>query len=636
MPYRGPFGGLKRGPATRVPAGSCYDSLNVTTAAGDLRRRPGLELVMPQGGTISVRHVLRAVPCLDDRHGGVVSAWGWRYPHLLVLAEVDAGGAPYVCVFLMPLEQFMSGRYDDSEIVLFGETLGSGHLGYRCGLVHLGHWWLVRPAYNMVPRVLYHLTGAAANVVHQFFIARPGNGDNVYVGAAALPGGVPPGTYLYTAVFVNTDTGSQSPANLDTPASVTIAADSRVHVSVAPTSADAAGGVTQVDWYRKQDTVDSQYYKVGRIAFVPGATTHFYDELTVPDKSASNLLDPLASYQPSAGNDACIWQGRLWVLEGPNTLYGSEFQKYHSFRLTNSWSVGEDADDEALRLWPLAGGLFILKRGSLHVVTGSGPESYRVDPVLGGIDQTLGLASPAAVAEARGTVYFAGHDGVYALRADSLERISDDVAELYQLYRDPEWRTLAYDPERDALVLFGYLDTTYTTAQTLVYHLPTRQWHKWDLGAVGLTTARWLAGSLVEPARLLAWLAAHGGSLSGDLAALRRDGDPEQRDLGTTAVAWFYDSGPTDFGTPYKKWVYDANVEFDKDASATLALTLGVSVDQSATVTSAAKTDTAGLGLLKFILGRVCNTLRFKLSGTHAHRPRITGVEIEASAIGQM
>lgn len=623
VPLRGPFGGLQRGAATRTPPNACYDCLNVLCEDGDIRRRPGLSLLVAGGGgSMYILKALRMVPFVYSYPTGTGDL---RTPYLAIAALINNGSENFG-IFVLPLITGVTGWEATSWQPLAGETLGSAHPAYRFALQLINRYLLLRKRTSNIPTATYKKTGASNWTQANWWIAAPQlqQGDlSVDTGTLAT------GTYGYVITYLNSHTGVESPVSPE--ASGTQSGPIGFKITF-PTGAYAPPAADQVDTvriYRKMYTVDSEYYRIGEVSFASGS---FIDDGITAIKTADYAVDPLASLQPGAGCDAVVWQNRLWLDEAPDTLYYSDFDEYHAFRLQNSLRAGDAYGDEVRRLLPAEGILYVLKHQSIWQVQGSGPQSYRCTRLVKGI----GLASDHGVVEAKGVYYFCGHDGLYELSPSGLRCVSEPVKELYQAYQDPHWRTLGFDPERNLIVCHGWLDGNYAAPQTLVYHIPSEQWYKWDLGGPALAASNFEylgAPRLIvqQPADLNAV-----PPVDGCLALLRPDSDAEQRDLGLYAVPWLYDTGPFDFGTPYKKAVSLAHVEYVQEAAAVGAyIRLDVATDQGDFTQYRLFADNLG-GLAKLILGRVCTYLRCKLSGTQRQRLRITGLEIEAQARGRL
>ena len=327
-----------------------------------------------------------------------------------------------------------------------------------------------------------------------------------------------------------------------------------------------------------------------------------------------------------------VWQvGRqeavvTWLDESPETLYYSDYGTYHAFRLTNSLRIGNGDDDRIRRLLAAQGALFVFKERSVWQVQGSDPASFQSSDL-----DAPGLASDHALLKVRGVIYYAAHEGLQALSPQSLDCVSGDVEDLWKSFRAIHWRTLAHDPERDLILVHGYQDEARTQELCLAYHIPTQQWHPWELGAGGLGA---VGIDLLAAPRLLVHMA--GGDHVGELGLLRRDDDAEQMDFAAAAVPWHYDLGSTDFGSKYPKHVSFVGVNWIRDPAARGdALNLEVRTDQAATPIVLSQPDDSPGGQASFTVGRVCGHLGLRIGGTSPHRPRITGIEIEAEGLGQ-
>ena len=613
IPFRGPFGGLKRVPSSLIPPNRTLIDLNVLTIDGDIRRRPGVEIAAaPDWSPMTIVRVLRMMPFFYAETGGDTPT----IPHLYMAVAVATGACYHVIVDLenQTLKTYYGG--------VMGETLGGGSPVHTFGAAIIGDAVVVRNRLGSSTRVIYKMTGNTSWSAHPFFYSAP----QMSVGTTQA-GTLPAGTYCYTCFWKNSTLGLIGPANLENYPTIQLVSPGGCRFTIYGSMKPS--GVDTVAIYRKQQDVDTDWYFVvdtpisGDFDFADNGS---HDPL---DKTQANRLDTIQGFDVGDGRDVAYWRGRTWMdkLDEPNVVYYSGYREMNNFRVDQALQLGEAPDDRLVRLIPLGGILYGLKKRSIWAITGSGPESFQANEIASG----LGLIGSSAVAVAHGMLFFAGQDGLYRLNGQGLEPLAEDVRELWLQFKDPSYMTMAHDPARDLIVVHGYKDTTFTNDQTLVYHIPSRQWHVWDLGGEALGQG---FVTFQEQPRLLTWIT--GGAHDKELAALRDETDPEQRDFGTTEVPWYYTIGPTDFGTPYPKQINYLNLAWLKDPSAEgeglfaiLFLDQGTSQAKSCSVND----DTAPYRA-KWPIGLLCDTFMVQVIGTTNRRLRITGVEIEAEAVG--
>lgn len=616
LPLRPPFGGLKdSAPSVAAPlqAASC---LNIDTRQGDIRRRAGLAKSNQDGNASGYRwlELLRALPFFYKQWGDDATA---RKPFVALLARSDSSSVPGtdvgVRLFLVPLSVGASG----AEAVLgpyTAETIYSQPL-YRLGLLWLGTALLVRPRLDAM--TLHAKDGHTQSWSQwAFWLTAP-----TTVTATQSAGSLPSGTYRYLASWVNSRLGLEGPTQT-TPTQQTSNGSQKITVSI---SGGNLAGVDQWRLYRQQDGVDSDYYLIATGTL----GTSYDDNGAAVDKTNENRLDVGASYQVQAGCDASWWQGRLWLDEFPNRLFYSEYGRKASFRLSSALQIGEDDDDEILRHVAAQGVLFIPKHRSLWAVTGSGPESFERIELAKGAD--FGLAGSNALAVNAGTLYYAGHGGLYAASGSGIEKLSAGLDDTWAQWAARPWLTLAYEPQRGLVIVAGYTDDARTAPRCLVCHVESRQWWQWDLGqtGVGLAMPAYLGPSqlLVHRRAAVSWPLG--------LALLRAENEATQTDC-DDAVTWHYEWELGDLGTPWPKHVHMAYLGIVKDTgAAAVNISLTPYPDQAASGT--ARTIAANLTRARacFPLGFVCDTLRMRVGGAHSSRPRITDVELSAEVVGQ-
>jgi len=618
IPLRGPYKGLDLRAAQRTPLDACKSCLNVETSQGDIRRRPALRSFQAPTSPRVVLRTLRMKPFFYAATGHETA----ECAYLATVSWMDDPSQPLVYIWKLT----DGGTGWEFGPLYTDEAVAAGVEAYHFAIVPLGACIYLRDAGAYTHAILYKATGSSTWLLHPFFLTAPATTTTQ---GGAGQGTLVPGTYYYRAFYRNTVSGVDSPAGPWN--SSQVADNSKITVTVA---AATDAGVDRVLIYRKQDTVDTDFYLVGDVAY-PGGALVWDDIGILPDKIKANTLDVLASLKPDGalpgGSDASWWRSRLWLDVAPNTLYYSDYAKAGAFRVEQSLAIGA-ADDRIIRHLGVAGTLFVLKRRSVWAVTGSGPESFHVTELLTGEGHPVGLASKHGVLEAAGRLWFAGWDGLYSTDGTNIERVSDAVTPLWAAYVNLHWRTLGYDPQRDLVIVSGYTAADYSTLQTLVYHVPSGQWYVWDLNASCVCAA---ALSQSTPPQCIAAVRA-GGMPAGGLAVLRADGEAEQRDYASAAVAWHYQFGDTDGGTPYPKCFTHASVSFERDAAATTdPIELTATLDQGGTPTTRNVLSNQVPAIGKCTLGRVGHTLGLRLSGTHKHRPRITAVDLEAQAIGQ-
>ena len=626
VPFRGPFGGLLRGPATRIPPDRTYECLNVLNRDGDIRRRAGQEIhVAPSWPTIDLsppyvfERPLRIMPYFYGAEGDDPPT----LPYALVTARYVNGVDSRAEHLLVDLN---TGAANIVAITMVGSESDDEPKAFRFGYEKCGKVFVIRGRVSTSWRAVYRKAGETAWTTVYYMLPRP---PLMGTGSAQGGGNLPAGTYEYTYCYVNSETGSEGPAQLEQTTTVTLSSTGTARV---PLTYSSLNGVDKIKIYRRQSSVDTEFYFLKQIDNLSG--TGYFDDtgpptVPTPVKTADYVLDLLTGYNPGQGDEVAAWRGRLWCdcLAQPNVVYFSDYEKPWSFRVTNARQCGNDPSDTIQRMLPVSDVLVVLKRDSIWTVTGSGEDSFETTELARGV----GLAGINGAQVVNGVLYFCGFDGLYAVTESSLTRLSDAVRELWERYRDVSYRTLAHDPERDLIVVHGYTGANLTEPLTLAYHIPSEQWYRWDLNTSGVGTLRL---GLQERPRLA--LIAASGTHAGKLAVMRREHDAEQRDYGTEPVAWHHDIGPIDFGTKYAKHLAYAALEWARDADAEGEdLILEVATDQAETGVEYTVQDDAEPPGAEFTLGRVCHAARFRVKGQTARRPRVTGIEVEATAVGQ-
>lgn len=204
--YRGPFRGQQRASPLRVPPQACWDSRNVETRSGDIRRRPGLTYFGRSGVEGALNRALRMECFFNTSRGGTPL----KFPYLAIAAHIgDDAEPPFGLLVRSGFWGYESNEY--GPLYLTGELGEGDKQEYRFGLCPLGAGLLLRPR-SGAPAVLYKETGQTAWVNRPLFLAKPAS-----MGVAITPGtgGLGAGTYYYTATFGNHYTGAVSPACLD-------------------------------------------------------------------------------------------------------------------------------------------------------------------------------------------------------------------------------------------------------------------------------------------------------------------------------------------------------------------------------------------------------------------------------------
>jgi hypothetical protein len=635
IPFRGPFEGLVSAPRRRTPPLATNDCLNVLTEQGDIRRRPGLGslLSISQGTDWTPVFVARMAPMMiyddaGDRHpteAKLILAGQFRdggYGEKGGLRVLDVQGAGSGDAWATHTRSYNAGALRLHSLGF--AVIDNQHLVYRSSGAGPGSDWGAARARDK---------GTATWEKDVGLCPAPPSSLGRAEGGADVD---TDGTYEFAAVFYAAASGAVSaPAYAE---AITVT-DHEIDLTVAATSETQ---VSHVRLYVRNTAVDSHYYLFKELPVVMGtATTWTYDHAQAPDKTEANKLDVLQGYVVGPGREVAYWRERLWLdIEGGSDIAYSDYAKWWSFRVTQQLQTGVANEDYMQRMLPAAGALFILRRNSIWTITGSGPESFQVQQVA-----DVGCGGQGAAIAAEGAIWFANGGGCYRLSETGVELLSGSIREQWQRFTRLEYMSLAFDSARKLLLVSGMtgfeVETGAYTSQLLVYDVARRHWWRWhltqndDLKAplgVGLCKYDYGGGPVVA----LFIPSGEYDTPGGAILRLRGDAETTQSDYFNDPVAWHWDIGPTDMGTPYPKRIHSATLAWDADSEATgETIELVVYGDHGTGTTYQVTDDLAG-ATATILLGITCRDVRFRLQGSTYRRPRIVGLEIEAEIVGQM
>ena len=621
--FRGPFGGLIECAALQVPPLRTLACNNVETRQGDIRRRPGLTRA---GTSVGVAATAGDSAIITRRMWPVRGTLEAGKSALYEIAEVIVKNGSNYELHLELWRKYATTT--DFEYVTELDvpnwtpvlTEINYDFAYSISAVMLNNFLIIRPyPYPAGDHIFYYRHDGTGWVRSNFWIAKPPG-----LTASQLVGGtLPEGTYDYLITFVDTNTGVESAASR-TDLSVADAS----HHGIRVTRGGATIGATHWRIYRRQDGVDTQYWKM---AERPIGDIYWDDTgAVIPNKIATNAHDPLSGYRVPPGRDMAYWKGRLWICSG-NDLYYSGYLNWGNFKDTQSRSINP-AHGPIYRMLATRDTMYVFGQTGVFVVTGDDDSSFMVT------DVSLGtrIVAPYAASVFENVVYFLDEQGLNSLDGTALEYLGADVEQAFRAHARVDVRSIGYDRERNLIVVHGFTADDFSTSEQLVYHPPTKQWWKWSLPHCAGVGVREVAPG---DTRLLARL--NGSAPAGHfnhMHMLRKDrqaDSPDYDGAAAAAVPWYYELGPFDLGTSYAKQLLFMALSWGADLNATGdTLTVTLYADQAASGTAFTAVDNKSPYIAKWAIGRVLHSFKIRIAGSSRRRTRITALDIEADLVG--
>ncbi len=247
-------------------------------------------------------------------------------------------------------------------------------------------------------------------------------------------GNVPEGVHDYIYTFYNSTWGIESnpspAATLDTTGGGT---DTKNRVSRDPTAGPANADAVdpQVDSiriYRTKTGVPGIYFFLAQIPVRGGASAA--NEWTYDDDSTDAALGTAANttllqhFKFPACRFGAFYDGRLWLggdWDRPDSTYFSEaglpfdWKGFTIGERTIAAVEQEEGPDETIGFFMLRGNLYCAKQTSIHRLDGTGPSTYKWNPVI----PRIGAVSFQSVKVIGEYAYLVSNKGVY--RFDTLD-----------------------------------------------------------------------------------------------------------------------------------------------------------------------------------------------------------------------
>jgi len=218
--------------------------------------------------------------------------------------------------------------------------------------------------------------------------------------AAAGAAGTLSGSYSYRVAFRNSTNVTESLAS----AAVTVSLTSQQgSLSSIPVSTDQQ--VNQRRIYRKDP--GSSLYRY--LADINDNTTTTYTDNTASITTNEIINDYRGDLEPCRYCE--VFGNRVWFANSQTYSSGLYFSEAGTFDFpaANLIQVDRGDGDEITGIKAAFGGLVIFKRRAIHFLTGDGPTSYQVRPVVVG----RGTVSAQTVKKTPKGLYFLADDGVY-------------------------------------------------------------------------------------------------------------------------------------------------------------------------------------------------------------------------------
>lgn len=224
-----------------------------------------------------------------------------------------------------------------------------------------------------------------------------------------------------------------------------------------------------------------------------------------------------------------------------NRVYYSKPDEPEHVPLLNWIAVGNEAAP-IYTMVPTKDALIVFKRDGIFSVSGSAPQSWRVDQISG-----VGGLFGQGACEYDGVTYAITTNGFVAIEGRSVRVISDqrisreinavlsELAGTQENQADPKttWGIFCVPMARKGCVLFGLPATSSNTYADRIYcyHLGSGAWSRWDIDAYHCAASR--AGGFFYLARYGYW----------EVRRARLDGESSGYDRLYSVSAWTYVAG---------------------------------------------------------------------------------------------
>jgi len=397
-----------------------------------------------------------------------------------------------------------------------------------------------------------------------------------------------------------------------------------------PTSDDTQ--VDKVRVYRRIEDVDDVEFLLTTLDHTPGgADIVWKDDNTLTPGKAFDEQAPLGLEPPPPALAAAWHKGRLWVIptDAPGHVRHGEFNKLEQFNPLNDYFCGGADGQEDLSLISVGAYLFILRSESLWAISGDGAESFVCDQIIPA--PGLSAVTGATALGNRGLLW-AGLNDVSLLDNRSVQSIGLELGLKWNehiVYRSP-W---IVEAQTRAIAAFVFEHVVASDGRIFVRQMQNPAWAEFASeldGAAAFIVFDYDAGLLPIGLELVGFTAS-----SHDLVVLRRLDDPaaEGRDFGTTAVAWFWETGHWDCGRSGLKRFNRAEIAWQTNGAAADEIKLGWRLNGTGSYTYVTGALDAN-GVLATTIGRVANSIQLRLAGSATKRTRITRIRLDYQLVG--
>jgi hypothetical protein len=420
----GPFGGLKVAQSSqRVSPLDCIDCLNVHTAFGDIRRRPGYR----QWNNIE--------PQDNERPAKVI-------------APARINNDPLMVVW------GSSGTNQDTHVTIWSELDENNgeRKGRSWGETEQGSW-ILPPSIVQAMNRIYVINWSAGGCRKYYYdgsawrekrIGLPMPDDVV---ATESTGGGLHGEHNYRVTFYDPscdvesgpstvedslDFGPDQPGNGR--AVITVRGD------IIRNGSEDHDPDIHVRLYHKGEN-DATWYLLDELDQSVGYPIQF--EHTVQGfpvlKPFENRI-PLFPATPPPSHIAEWHQRRMWYAVGlngwgawewakqyPTTVRYSELDEPERVNPNAALAFDVGTDDYITQMKSFGGLLYVFKTKSIWIVNGTSPAGFYSQKIIDGV----GCTAKQSVTAIGGSLYFCNHDGAYRLTGSKIEYISQDIEPLW-------------------------------------------------------------------------------------------------------------------------------------------------------------------------------------------------------------
>lgn len=617
MRLRGPFGGLMSARAKRqINPLDCLDSRNVHTVYGDIRRRPGFKLFAPD---------------VDPNNN-------WRDGFYYVLKSVALGDYRL-------LYGWFQGHYQGDE----PEDRRAQHVLFNDAgeIIESQFSDLLAPPPSVAESSnrLYMVNGAPED--SRKFYRTNGSILSARIGIEAAPtigevhtsdlyaiDNFPVGWYSYYITWYNVNAdveGGASPEARYEKQGPPNPYGIRIEH---PPSGPLDDQITHWRIYRMREGVDGIHHRVATV----GKNVDYYDDLDFADGIDMSYLGELIvdPWMPPTSRAIAWHKRRMWWVVGksrPTQVRWSEVDQPERVNPVNSLATGRDGSDFIVALFPAFGRLYVFKNRSIWAIFGDSPETFSMHR----ISSDAGCDAPRSIVEIGNALYFCNINGPYRLVGDRIEFLGADLTQRWENYRDSAIAHLAGVHEKN---LGLYVITGEIIAggwRQIAYDYRRHKWHYWII--YEMTTTCLHRPTLDHKEQVYFGLGGnrHAGRFRRCIGVLQPTGRDYSDMTQEESVVWYWETSDMDFGIERPKKVFFASLGyegFSPDENTDLQLEYMHNSDGDYHPLGPAFQPQAGSHMVKRRVARLCDTIRFKLSGTSNGTDRIASLDIAATPIG--